>query len=143
MATIPIPARDLVTDMVKQRTGNRPSAAWVKRRPDGQADILRYHRQQASPDNAQQVSTRFPILTLTEQWADAEQEKLLNDYFAWQSPILLTLPTLDADTRARMEYLAQDYPLSVYQLHRLYPLVCDRMLMNKVLVEARLRGAGQ
>ena len=143
MAMIPVPARDLVSDMVKQRVSNRPSAAWIKRYPDGQGQLLQYHHTQTSRTSAHKESMPLPALPLTSQWMEMEQQQLVRDYFAWLSPVLLTLPTLDSDTRDRMENFAQQYPLSVYQYHRLYPSVCNRALMNKVLVEARLRGAGQ
>ena len=142
-ATLPITARELVSDMVTQRVGNRPCAAWIKRHPDGQGQILQYYRPQTSHIDSPNEITSLPTLPLTTQWTETEQQQLLRDYFAWLSPVLLTLPTLDCDTRTRMEYLAQQHPLRVYRHHRLYPSVCNRALMNKVLVEARLRGAGQ
>jgi hypothetical protein len=143
MATNPLLSRDLVSAMVKQRVGQRASSVWVQRESTNQVKVLQIQCRHRSNTSEQLESMPFPQLLLTPQWADSEQQQLYTDYIAWLAPVLLTLPTLDIDTRTQLEQLAQYEPLKVYRLHRLYPTVCDRGLMNKILVEARLRGARQ
>lgn len=140
MATTASLARDLVGAMVKQRVGQRANSVWVQRLSSNQVKVLQIQCRHLSNTYEQLESMSFPNLLLTPEWADGEQQRLYNDYITWLAPVLLTLPTLDLDTRAQLERLAQNEPLKVYRLHRLYPSVCDRPLMNKILVEARLRG---
>ena len=140
-ATIPSLARDLLSEVVKQRVGQHATAVWIKRNNSAQVEIVQGLSRRETNDFGDLHSAAFPDLPLTQDWVDEEQTQLCQDYLAWLSPVLLTLTALDTQTRSRLEQQAQHYPLSVFRLHRLYPLVCDRALLNKVLVEARLRGA--
>jgi len=56
-------------------------------------------------------------------------------------PLLLTLPDLDRDTRARLERAAVKRPTLVADLFRLYPEVVDADIVTRARVEARLRRA--
>lgn len=72
-------------------------------------------------------------------WTAAAEGQLVADFHHWQAPFLLTLSELNESTRKRLEYAARDRPMAVHALHRLYPAVMDRKVINVALVEANLR----
>lgn len=78
----------------------------------------------------------FPPLYVSTSGMDAAHVQLVKDYHAWQSPWLLMLPHLDADTRCAMESHARQYAEVVEKHHRLYPQVLDRAMLQVARVEA-------
>lgn len=62
----------------------------------------------------------------------------MTDYLNWQAALLLMLP-LPAQRRRELEQHAQQRPPCVHTHYRLYPDVIDKVLLNKILVEAVLR----
>ena len=81
----------------------------------------------------------FPELLIAEDWPDDNARLLAEDYHHWLSPQLLLLPHLSEATRQRLELAAQQHALAVSRLHHLYPAIADQKIMNRILVEARLR----
>ncbi|HEY9052748.1 MAG TPA: hypothetical protein VIQ03_14450, partial [Gammaproteobacteria bacterium] len=81
----------------------------------------------------------FPELLIAEDWPDDNACLLAEDYHHWLSPQLLLLPHLGQATRQRLEQAAQQHALAVSRLHHLYPAIADQKIMNRILVEARLR----
>lgn len=86
-------------------------------------------------------STAFPSLTLRSDWSDSTIHALVDDYFRWLSPYLLTLPDLDYQQRAGLEQAASSHAIDVSLLWRLYPRVLDAEFVRRARVEAELRRA--
>jgi len=84
---------------------------------------------------------QFPELMLSTDWDSESITSLVNDYLSWQAPILLTLAHLSDKTRKTLEVFAEQRPEIVEKFYRFYPKVIDTILLNKILVEARMRNA--
>lgn len=138
-ATAPLRANDLLISMLRNYTGANPVSVWVKRHDDGSGSVLYDHRGKSVMRDQQISNEHFPVLLLREQWPNAEHQQLVNDYLAWQAPILLTLPALDRARRKLLEQSAGQRPLLVHQQYRLYPVIVNQALINKILVEAVMR----
>lgn len=93
------------------------------------------------PVEAAAGAPAFPELLVRERWPDEASQGLMDDYLAWLSPYLLTLPTLSDATRRRLERQACRYAELVEATWRLYPKVLDPALLRQARVEARLRQA--
>ena len=106
---------------------------WFLRQADGSG--LCADSNTVLPDQA------FPPLGLREHWDDPLAQATVQDYLAWIAPLLLTLPQLDRDTRARLEHQAMARASLVADLHRLYPRIENAELINQARVETRLRRA--
>lgn len=106
------------------------AARWFQRHPDGSGMPLN------RPDDVPLPATAFPSLLLSAPGAAGAQQ-LLENFLAWQSPYLLTLP-LDSATRRHLERQACQQPEVVYSLHRLYPEIGDSACINAALVAAML-----
>ena len=83
----------------------------------------------------------FPQLLLEEDWEDAKERGLVEDFHDWQAPYLLTLAGLAPSKRGALERAAGRQALLVHALHRLYPEIVNKEVINKALVEATLRHA--
>ena len=84
---------------------------------------------------------QFPELLIRESWPHDDDRLLAEDYQNWLAPRLLTLHHLLPATRARLELAAQAYATETAQLLHLYPEIIDQKIINRILVEARLRAA--
>ncbi len=116
---------------VRKRLGHHPTQVWYLRHPNKPATPL--EPGQALPESG------FPELPLNNCWDDPADAALARDYLDWCAPALLTLPGLKQATRHRLEQAARARALEVDTLHRLYPEVIDRGLIDTARVEARLR----
>ncbi|RMG33548.1 MAG: hypothetical protein D6720_11220 [Gammaproteobacteria bacterium] len=106
---------------------------WFERLADGSGQRL---------DNRQILpAERFPPLGLATDWDDLLMQGLAEDYLAWLAPMLLVLPGITDSERARLERAAIERALVVADFHRLYPKVISPSLIERALVEARLRRA--
>ncbi|MEJ2115488.1 MAG: hypothetical protein P8X88_05445 [Gammaproteobacteria bacterium] len=105
--------------LVAERAGINPKAKWFTR--------------SLNDDQS------FPTLMLTEDWRDEESIDLCQRYLARQSPRLLMLHGLNQELRKQLEINARLHALEVSRFYHLYPEVMDQVLMNAVLVEAKLR----
>lgn len=135
-----IPAHSRLAQHVLARAGTPPQAHWFERQVDGSGIGVNCHHARNPFRGMSLHASRFPELLLQEHWPDGEQQ-LIDDYFTWQAPSLLTLPGLSVDRRRVLEKAAALQPLRVQQLHRLYPQIIDVALLNSILVEAVLRQA--
>ncbi|BAN69728.1 hypothetical protein [endosymbiont of unidentified scaly snail isolate Monju] len=106
---------------------------WIERLDDGSGRRLR--------DGAGLSADALPLLGLRTDWNDPLLGRLAADYHEWLAPLLLTLPDLDRDTRARLERAAIKRPTLVADLFRLYPEIVDVDIITRARVEARLRRA--
>jgi hypothetical protein len=109
--------------LVAERAGNNPKAKWFKRTMDEEQS--------------------FPTLMLREDWQEEDSNDLCQRYLTRQSTRLLMLHDLDQEQRRQLEINARPYAIEVERFYRLYPNVVDQVLMNAILVEARLRGVSQ
>ena len=136
--TIKTQTQDLLPRIIKQRCLQPYQALWIERLPDGSGCVLYNHAGKTPRRNEQFAAACFPPCLLDEHWPDSQAQQLVTDYLNWQAALLLMLP-LPRQRRRELEQQAQQRPLSVHSHHRLYPDVIDKVLLNKILVEAVLR----
>lgn len=109
--------------LVSERASNNPKAKWFNR--------------------SEHVEQDFPTLMLSEDWQEEEGVDLCQRYLTRQSPRLLMLHDLQQEQRKQLEINARAHALEVERFNPLYPEVVDQVLMNAILVEARLRGVSE
>jgi hypothetical protein len=132
-------AGERLTRQVNARAGDAPAAQWFRRGSDGTATGLRgvnlpnEFEARRLPDGA------FPEYFVDDSPGDADQQRLLRDFFAWQAPCLLLLQTLDRQTRITLETQAVKRALAVAQHCHLYPAIIDAEAIRAARVEALLR----
>lgn len=127
--------RDQLIRQVGAAAARPCQAHWYERQNDGSA------RRLAHPSTATLAAAAFPPLLLREHWPSVEQQQLVDEFFAWQAPVLLTLPNLPGSTRRQLERAAIEQPMLVAALYNLYPEVLEVDLIERARVEARLRQA--
>lgn len=113
------PVNHRLQDLVRQRAGSKPRAAW-------------FRRDSATADD-------FPALLVREDWPDVQQHDLCRRYIERKSPRLLMLQGLSHGERDRLEQAARQYATEVEAWYPLYPDVVDADRMSAIRVEARLR----
>jgi hypothetical protein len=134
-------AADCLARYVGSLAGERPCAQWFRRDPDGSGNALQGTGPSPLPEGSVLPSEDFPLLMISERGHDEAHRRLIEEFFAWQAPWLLTLGHLGTPTRRRLEQQARSQALLVAAQHRLYPEAADRSVMNAILVEAALRQA--
>ena len=107
--------------LVAVRAGYSPKAKWFTRRLNEEQS--------------------FPTFMLREDWHEKESDDLCQRYLKRQSPRLLMLHDLNQEQRRQLEINARSHALEVARFYPLYPEIVDQVLMNSILVEARLRSA--
>jgi hypothetical protein len=85
----------------------------------------------------------FPTLMLREDWQEEDSNDLCQRYLTRQSTRLLMLHDLNQEQRRQLEINARPHALEVERFYKLYPNVVDQVLMNAILVEARLRNVSE
>ncbi len=116
----------------------RTQAQWFVRTDEGAGLGLRVVKGAERLKGRVLEAELFPPFYLATDGMDATHIQLVQDYHAWQSPVMLLLPHLDATTRANMEAHARHYPDAIEKNHRLYPQVIDHALVQAARVEAAL-----
>jgi hypothetical protein len=134
-------AADCLARYVGSLAGEQPCAQWFRRDPDGSGSALQGIGSSSLPEGSVLSRDTFPSLMISERDHDEAHRRLIQDFFAWQAPWLLTLAHLDTATRRRLEQQARSQALLVEAQHRLYPATADRAVINAILVEATLRRA--
>ena len=109
--------------LVAERAGINPKAKWFTR--------------------CLNEEQSFPNLMVREDWYEEQDDDLCQRYLTRQSPRLLMLHNLDRELRRQLEINARPHVLEVERFNQLYPVVVDKVLMNAILVEARLRGVSE
>jgi hypothetical protein len=123
--------------LIRQQTGLRQ---WFRREANGEGVGLdRY----CPARLAERVlpSNHFPELLVRDEWSDAKADELSRRWADQLAPWLLQLPGLEIGKRHRLEQAASRQPQMVEAMHRLYPEVLDRRLLNLSRVAARLQRA--
>lgn len=82
----------------------------------------------------------LPALPWRSEWPEPEQQRLVDDYTAYVSPYLLTLPQLDDVLREQLEQLAVQQLDLIEFVYPLLPVVLDAGRMEIARVKARLAG---
>ncbi len=113
------PVNHRFQDMVAQRAGSKPRAAWFRR--------------------DRQTAEDFPGFLVREDWQDEAQHDLCQRYIQRKAPRLLMLQGLAAPDRDRLEIAAKNHVMEVEEYFSLYPEVVDADRMSAIRVEARLR----
>lgn len=85
----------------------------------------------------------FPELLIREDWPNEEARMLAEDYHHWMAPRLLMMQHLCDSTRLHLEKSAQAQAIETSKLHHLYPAFLDQKILNRILVETRLRQAAE
>jgi hypothetical protein len=129
------PAAGELETLVKQRASFNVKKHWVTRQDDGSGII--------DKNTTRLRAEAFPVFLLTEDWPEAEQVKLANDYIEWTSPSLLTLQNLDSSERTRLENSLSIQAESVEHHWHLYPEIIDENLITAARVQCRLHKANR
>ena len=116
----------------------RTQAQWFVRTDEGLGLGLRVVNGAESLKGRVLEAELFPPFYIATESMDSAHVQLVQDYHAWQSPVMLLLPNLDAATRYAMETHARLYPEAIEKHHRLYPQVVDRAQLQAARVEAAL-----
>jgi hypothetical protein len=132
-------AGERLTRQVNNRAGRSPAAQWFRRHADGTATGLNGINLPHGFESRRLSDDRFPDYFVSDNPRDAQHQRLLEDFFAWQAPCLLLLPTLDRQTRARLETQAIKRAVAVAQHCHLYPAIVDAEAIRAARVEALLR----
>lgn len=134
-------AKDILSSIIKDQVGTKPTAIWVKRDDagTGAGKIVAVNRKNTRLENNLLAANEFPALGIQTTREDSGQQQIIDDYISWLSPVLLTLPRLSRDKRTQFEQAAQKRPFAVEKHYRLYPEICDKALLKKILVEAAIR----
>ena len=82
----------------------------------------------------------FPELLINEDLLSESVNSIASDFINWQSPRLLSLHFLSPDSRSRLEQAAQHYALDTYKRLNIYPNTLSDKILNKILVEMKIRG---
>ena len=132
-------AKDILSSIIKDQVGTKTTAIWVKRDNAGAGKIVAVNKKNSKLENNLLAADEFPALGIQTTWEGSDQQLIADDYISWLSPVLLTLPHLSRDKRTPLEQAAQKRPFAVEKHYRLYPEICDKALLKKILVEAAIR----
>lgn len=129
----------MLEDKIHERTSTPLRSQWFLRNADRSGSGLHGQQLKADLQGRLLASSDFPELLLNTNWDDTNLSQLTNDYIHWQAPRLLTLHHLSSTTRSMLESLAQHQPIEVFRYYKNYPDIINQELINKILVEAKLR----
>ncbi len=132
-------AGERLTRQINSRAGDAPAAQWFRRDTDGAATGLSGVNLRDELEGRRLPDGAFPEYFVDETSEDADQQRLLKDFFAWQAPCLLLLQSLNRQTRAKLEMQAVKRALAVAQHCHLYPAIVDVEAIRAARVEALLR----
>ncbi len=117
------PVNYRLQQLVENRAGSKPQAAWFER--------------------LEQTADDFPPCLIRDEWEDPECQRLCDLYLQRLAPRLLMMDGLPLTVRQRLEQAASDYVFEIEKFYHLYPEVVDNSLLNTARVEARLRRANE
>ncbi len=123
----------ILESVIRHRSGQNPLTQW----------LFRDKQYLARPIDGDTETVNCPPLTLELTGYDAEDEPLIADYIAWKAPLLLMLPDIPPDQRARLEELAVRQAQLVERFYPLFPEIHNKDLLNRARVEARIRSANR
>ncbi|MCW8855474.1 MAG: hypothetical protein OQK76_06795 [Gammaproteobacteria bacterium] len=124
---------------INKLTSSPISAQWFFRNNDRSGSGLKGQTVDMHLHDRTLPSSDFPELLLKTHWDNTDLATLCNDYTHWLAPRLLTLQHISKSNRLMLESAAQHQPIEVLRYHKNYPEILNTTLINKVLVEAKLR----
>ena len=136
-STTPTFHRDLVAQRVHEAAGQHRQVQWFHRQSDGSG----IGHSSESLAERHLPAEAFPHYLVRQQWDELLQQQLMDDFFHWQSPWLLSLPDLTEQERLQLETQACTYPQRLHALYHLYPTLLQKELITKTLIEAKLKKA--
>lgn len=117
------PVNYRLQQLVEERAGHKPRAAWFRRTDPATDD--------------------FPPCLVSEEWEDPECQRLCDLYLQRLAPRLLMMGGLSRSVRQRLEQAARNHVFDVEKFYPMYPEVIDDTVLNAARVEARLRRANE
>lgn len=132
-------ARDELNALIMKTAGLNPAAQWFLRGEDGSGKAIDGVNINDNLTGRQLSKDDFPELLLKENWPEENSQQLVNAYFEWQAPFLLTLPHLNSIKRKRLEQLAFKQVFKVEGQYKLWPEIIDKEKLKAVLIEAQMR----
>ena len=122
------------------RTAGQPTRLqWFQRDAAGGGESRGGIRLDGTAMQSALQANAFPELLVRETWVQKRDHALVSDYLGWLAPMLLTLPHLRQDTRARLEHAASRRATVLYQYRRLIPRIVNKEVVHPALVEAVIR----
>ncbi|WJW75475.1 hypothetical protein QVG61_13445 [Thiohalobacter sp. IOR34] len=131
-------AQDVLERRVNRAARPLPVLQWFERLEDGSGIGHDGLRVDDSLYGRELPAAAFPPLLVREDWEDPLSCALVQDYHAWQAPLLLAHQNLDRDTRQRLETAACQRPEALAANYHMYPEVLDGEALQVALVSARL-----
>ncbi len=136
-------AGEYLTQYINTLAGENPSAQWFHRQADGIGLGLQGINLMASMEGRRLSNERFPDYLMRSQGHDDNHSILIEEFFRWQAPWLLLLPSLEITERRVLEQHARPQALIIEKQFRLYPEIIDEALIKAARVEAMLRKGQQ
>ncbi len=135
------PHRDQLESQVNMASRPYPAAQWFERQPDGGG--IGHDGLRLADDEVGRTLPKddFPELLISEDWDDAIQRGLVNDYHDWYAASLLAHQNLSRATRQRLERAACKRPQALLSSWPLIPEVIDDDAIEVALVSAKLMNA--
>ena len=137
----PVPHRDQLESQVNVASRPMPAAQWFERAPDGSGEGCDGLRLKDGEIGRTLDADAFPELLISDQWDNAIQRGLVDDYHNWYAASLLAHQNLRDETRRRLERAACRRPRTLLAAYPLIPEILDRDAVDVALVSARLMNA--
>jgi len=134
-------AHEYLASIVMRQCNKPPQGYWIKRQADGSGLVYSNITNYPLPSPTVLAARYFPRHMLSIDQFIEQERPVLQQYIKWLAPYLLTLQTLDDETREQLEVDAFKRPMVLHIVHRTLPKVINRKLLNAALVEAELRKA--
>ena len=132
-----------IEQLINNSSTSPITGQWFKREKDGSGSGILGLNIDDQLINRTVAAENFPQLLLRSSWPDANMQLLIDEYHQWLAPRLLCLHHIDNTTRELLELAASQQALETSRLHSLYPKIINQKVMNKIMVEARLRTSAQ
>ncbi len=131
--------RVLLEKLIGRTAGQPTRLQWFLRDAAGGGESRGGMRLKSADQRNALQADAFPELLVREAWSQEQDRVLVGDYLGWQAPLLLMLPHLRQETRARLEHAATRRATVLYQHRKLIPAIVDKAVVQPALVEAVLR----
>ncbi len=131
-------AQDLLERQVNLAARPLPVLQWFERLEDGSGIGHGGLRVDDGLAGRHLPAEAFPELLVDPAWEDPLERTLVEDYHAWNAPLLLAHQNLSAATRERLEIQARRRPEVLLANYPMYPEVLDGPAMQVALVSGKL-----
>ncbi len=131
--------RVLLEKLIGRTAGQPTRLQWFQRDAAGGGESRGGMRLESTDQRHALRADAFPELLVREAWSQEQDRVLVGDYLGWQAPLLLMLPNLREETRARLERAATRRANVLYQHRKLIPAIVNKAVLQPALVEAVIR----